>query len=63
MYMVLHAATVKDCSDLRVLSKCNQVQRRSIFQGADTKLIKAICQCALNVVKGNAPLTPYHKHK
>lgn len=58
------SSSVKDCSDyLHVLSKCNQTQRRGILQGADDKLIKAICECALNVVKGNIPLTPYHKRK
>ena len=58
------SSTVKDCSDyLHVLSKCNDVQRRGILKGADQKLVKAICECALNVVKGNIPLTPYHKRK
>ena len=58
------SSTVKDCSEyLQVLSKCNKVQRAGILKGADPKLIKAICKCALNVVKGNILLTPHHKRK
>ena len=56
--------TVKHCSDyLGVLSKCNSKQRRGILQSADPALIKAICECALNVVKGNIPLTPTQKRR
>ena len=58
------SSTVKDCSNyLHVLSKCNKVQRLGILKGADPKLIQAICECALNVVKGNIPLTPHQKRK
>ena len=39
------------------------MQRKSIIEGASTELINAICECALNCLKDNVPLTPIQKGK
>ncbi len=55
---------VQHCIDhLKVLSKCNTKQRRGIIETANPVVFKAICECSLNVVKGNIPLTPTQKRQ
>lgn len=61
---LIMSQTVKQCCDyLQVLAKCNPKQRQAILREADPKLIKAICECSLNVIKGNIPLSPSQKQK
>ena len=56
--------TTKQCGDyLHVLSSCNVNQRQALLKNADSKVVKTICECALNVINGNVPLTPNQKRK
>jgi len=48
---------------LRVLKQCNTKQRRALLQAADNKLLKAICECVLNVLRGTVKLSPAQKGK
>jgi len=48
---------------LRVLKQCNTKQRRALLQAADNKLLKAICECVLNVLRGTVKLNPSQKGK
>ena len=48
---------------LHVLASCHPKQRKAILQTADDKLVKAVCECSLNLVKGNIPLTQEQKRK
>ena len=46
---------------LKALHKVNSSQRVNILKNADVKLINAICECALNTLKGTVPLDSYQK--
>lgn len=48
---------------LQALVKMNPKQRANVLKDADSGLIIAICECALNTLKGNVPLTPAQKKK
>jgi hypothetical protein len=48
---------------LRALYHLNPAQRKALLQKADTQLIRYICECALNVLQGNIPLTKEHKSR
>ena len=52
----------KQIDFLNVLCKAIPKQRH-IIEGANNELNKAICECALNCLKGNVPLTPAQKQK
>ena len=46
---------------LRVLKKSNSKQRRAILQAADNQLLKAICECVINVLRGTVKINPKQK--
>ena len=46
---------------LRALYHLTPEQRRALLKKADVQLIRYICECALNVLQGNVPLTKGHK--
>ena len=48
---------------LRVLAKAHPHVCQSILRGADKDLLQCLSECALNVVKGNVPLTVAQKNK
>lgn len=48
---------------LKVLSVATPKQRQAIIDGASKDLIYAICECALNCLKGNVNLTSSQKQK
>lgn len=48
---------------LRALYYLNPEQRRALLKKADTQLVRYICECALNVLQGNIPLTKGHKSR
>ena len=48
---------------LRVLSKAPPKERKTILQYANNDLIKCLCECALNILKGTVPLTSAQKKK
>ncbi|GFW09889.1 iron-uptake system-binding protein [Trichonephila clavipes] len=46
---------------LKLLAKSKT--KRKILQKCPNSLIKAVCECALNTLKGNVPLTKHHKRR
>jgi len=43
---------------LRLLCKTTAPQRKALVRTATTDQIESICECALNVLRKNVPLTP-----
>ena len=48
---------------LHVLASSKPAQSRAILKAADSGLVKCICECALNIIKGNVPLSTTHKNR
>ena len=48
---------------LSVLASAKPTQCRALLKTADPGLVKCLCECALNVLKGNVPLSSTHKNK
>ena len=46
---------------LQLLQKAKPSQRKHIIEMANGQFIKLICECCLNVLRGNVPLTPARK--
>jgi len=46
---------------LQFLSVCDSNTCKDVIKGANRELVNTICECALNVLKGNVPLTPTQK--
>ena len=61
--MIKELPTYLQIDFLRVLCKASPKQRKCIIEGASNELINAICECALNCLKGNVPLNPSQKGK
>lgn len=53
----------KDTVLLQALVYANPKQRQCIIRHADKKLLICICECSLNLVKGNVDLTLKQKKK
>lgn len=53
--------SVKNAEILRALRHLNQSQRAALLRKADSNLIRCICECTLNVINGNVPLTKLQK--
>ena len=43
---------------LKFLSVCDSRTCKEVIKRSNNELIKVICECALNVLHGNVPLTP-----
>jgi len=50
-------------STLKRLSRANQKMAQNILKSAGDDLIKCICDCTLNVLKGNVRVSPKQKSK
>ena len=48
---------------LKLLAKCNLVQRKAILKVADDVLVRTICECVLNVLKKTVPVSKAAKRK
>lgn len=46
---------------LKVLAKCKTRQRKALLQNITPGLLKCLCECSLNVLKGNVKLSPSQK--
>ena len=46
---------------INFLAQCDPKHCIHILKSADNELIKCICECALNVLRGNIPLEPAQK--
>ena len=55
--------TRKDAIILKALFHLNNKQRKALLQTTDSKLVRHICECALNVLIGNVPLEKSHKSR
>lgn len=53
----------KHADILRALCHLNTNQRASVLEKADSKLVKCIVECALNILKGNVPVNQAQKSK
>lgn len=53
----------KEATILRALYHLNAKQRKAVLLQADTKLVRYICECALNILSGNVPLERGHKSR
>lgn len=53
----------KQAAILRALYHLNNKQRSAVLQKADLKLVRCICECALNILRGNVPLKHPHKQR
>lgn len=42
---------------LQVLCLLDDAQRLALLRKADSKLVTYLCECALNILRGNVPLT------
>ena len=48
---------------LKVLAKCNTKQRKALLQHISLELLKCLCECCLNVLKGNVSLSASQKRQ
>lgn len=54
---------VNNAELLKALLKVNPQQRLAILKSADKTIIKCLCGCALNVIKGKIAVDSVHKRK
>lgn len=53
--------TKKQLHDLQLIKTCPKPLRKQFLKKLPSRSVKAICECTLNVLKGNVPLSPYQK--
>ena len=53
----------RNAAVLRLLQKLKPSTARSVMKEASADLIKALCECTLNILKGNIKLTTAQKKK
>ena len=53
----------KEAAVLTALYHLNEGQRKALLRKADAKLVRRICECSLNVLIGNVPLSKGHKSR
>lgn len=58
-----HLFNRKDAIILKALFHLNNKQRKALLETADSKLVRHICECALNVLIGNVPLQKTQKSR
>lgn len=49
--------TQKQLRDLELIKTCPKALRKQLLKKLPTRSVKAVCECSLNVLKGNIPLT------
>ena len=47
--------------ELTLLIQCPSKTRKAMIAGGSSGLVKALCECALNILKGHVPLTMKQK--
>ena len=52
----------KHASTLKLLHKAKPSLRKAIISNGNDELIRCICECALNVLQGHAPISQQHKN-
>lgn len=53
----------KHIAILHALQHLNKEQREAVLRKADSRIIRCICECALNVLRGNVPLKSCQRRK
>jgi len=53
----------KQLAQLKLLQICPKKLRKQFIEKVDKQYIKTICECCLNTLKGNVPLTTQQKKK
>ena len=53
----------KNAHFLSTLERANRKQQKGIIEGANNELIHCLCECAVNILKGNVPLSLSQKRK
>lgn len=53
--------TEAQLQDLKLIKKCPKALRKQLLEKLPLRSVKAICECSLNVLKGNIPLTSQQK--
>ncbi|XP_071964131.1 uncharacterized protein [Antedon mediterranea] len=53
----------KNAETIRFLAHCSPRQRKIILENADDQLVTALCECAMNVLKGRVQVSNAHKKK
>lgn len=53
----------KTAKVLHAIYHLSKEQRKVLLKTADRRLVKGVCECALNTIKGNVPLTTTQKKK
>jgi hypothetical protein len=48
---------------LKILFKAKPKYRKILIENADKQLVKGLCECVLNILHGNIPLSSEHKKK
>lgn len=59
----MSARVRKHADVLQVLAKAKPTLCKTIIQGADQNLMRCLCECTHNILKGNVPLSPPQKAK
>ena len=53
----------KEATVLTALYHLSEEQRKALLRKADAKFVRRICECALNVLIGNVPLSKGHNSR
>lgn len=53
----------RNAPHLKLLSKAKPTLAKAILKNATPDLLAALCECCLNILKGNVPLTPAQKKR
>ena len=61
--MIMSASLKRNLPLLRILHRSKPALVKSILKHASSDLTKAICECSLNVLKGNIKISPAQKRK
>lgn len=48
---------------LKWMSQCKPQTVKSVLKGVDKEVLDVLCECCLNVLKGNVPLSPAQKRR
>lgn len=51
----------KQVRDLQLIDTCPAPLRKHLLKKLPTRSVKAVCECSLNVLKGNIPLSSHQK--
>ena len=60
---LIYALVDYDTDTLHVLKEADSKLRKPIKPNGNQETLKSICECALNVLRGNIPLSPSSKRK